>query len=54
MFSSQAESQALLLPTLDANGNKLIDPTNTNKYLLEQLDNTNGNVLPGFGFIVDF
>lgn len=54
MFSSQAESQALLLPTLDANGTKIIDPSNANKYVLEQIDNTNGNVLPGFGFIVDF
>ena len=54
MFSSQAESQALLLPTLDADGAKVIDPSNANKYVLEQIDNTNGNVLPGFGFIIDF
>ena len=54
MFSSQAESQALLLPTLDANGAKIVDPSNANNYVLEQIDNTNGNVLPGFGFIIDF
>ncbi len=52
--SSQAEQQAILLPTLDANGNKIIDPANANRYVLEELEQSNGNVLPRFGFVVDF
>jgi hypothetical protein len=54
LLSSQADAQSVLLPSLDASGNKVIDATNSNKYVLEELDRTNGNVLPGFGFIVDF
>jgi hypothetical protein len=54
LLSSQADAQSVLIPTLDANGNKIIDATNSNKYVLEELDRTSGNVLPRFGFIVDF
>ena len=54
LLSSQADVQSVLLPTLDANGNKIIDATNSNKYVLEELDRTNGSVLPRFGFIIDF
>ena len=54
LLSSQADAQSVLIPTLDAGGNKIIDATNTSKYVLEELDRTNGSVLPRFGFIVDF
>ncbi len=54
LLSSQADAQSVLIPTLDAGGNKIIDATNSNKYVLEELDRTNGSVLPRFGFIVDF
>ena len=54
LLSSQADVQSVLLPILDANGNKIIDATNSNKYVLEELDRTNGSVLPRFGFIIDF
>lgn len=54
LFSSQADAQSVLLPTLDTNGNKVIDAANSNKYVLEELDRTNGSILPAFGFIVDF
>ncbi|WKD84854.1 hypothetical protein KCTC32516_00188 [Polaribacter huanghezhanensis] len=54
LFSSQADVLSVLLPTLDANGNKVTDATDSNKYVLEKLDRTNGSALPGFGFIVDF
>uniref|UniRef100_UPI0040482E67 TonB-dependent receptor n=1 Tax=Polaribacter sp. TaxID=1920175 RepID=UPI0040482E67 len=54
LFSSQADVLSILLPTLDANGNKITDPNNANKYVLEEIDRTNGSVLPGFGFILDF
>ena len=54
LLSSQAEAQDVLIPTFDSNGNKVIDPSNSNRYVLEELDRTSGNVLPRFGFIVDF
>lgn len=54
LLSSQAEAQDVLIPTLDANGNKVIDASNSNRYVLEELDRTSGNILPRFGFIVDF
>ncbi|MDG1529529.1 MAG: TonB-dependent receptor [Polaribacter sp.] len=54
VLSSQADVQSVLLPTLDAGGNKIVDATNPNRYVLEELDRTNGSILPGFGFIVDF
>lgn len=54
VLSSQADVQSVLLPTLDAGGNKIVDATNSNRYVLEELDRTNGSILPGFGFIVDF
>jgi hypothetical protein len=54
MLSSQADAQSVLIPSLDSNGNKIINATNSNKYVLEELDRSSGNILPGFGFIVDF
>ena len=54
LLSSKSISQSFLLPTLDANGNKVIDPSDNSKYVLEELENSSGNVLPRFGFIVDF
>ena len=54
VLSSQADAQSVLLPTLDANGNKIVDANNSSKYVLEELDRTNGSILPGFGFILDF
>lgn len=54
MLSSQANTQSILLPTIDTNGNKIVDASNSAKYVLEELDRTSGNILPGFGFIIDF
>jgi hypothetical protein len=54
LLSSQADAQSVLLPILDANGNKVINVADSSKYVLEELDRTNGSVLPRFGFIVDF
>ena len=54
ILSSQADAQSVLIPSLDSNGNKIINATNSNKYVLEELDRSSGNILPGFGFIVDF
>jgi len=54
VLASKTTTQSFLLPSLDANGNKLTDPNDANRYLLEDIENSSGNVLPGFGFIVDF
>ena len=43
-----------LIPSIDENGNRIIDPSNNSKYILEDIENSSGNVLPRFGFIIDF
>lgn len=54
LYGSKAIGQSYILPRLDANGNKLINPNDATKYVLEEVENSSGNVLPRFGVIVDF
>ena len=54
LLASTAPQQGFLIPEVDADGNRLINPTDPDRYLLELIDSTSGNVLPGFGFIFDF
>jgi hypothetical protein len=54
LLNSQAIEQPFLTPVLDANNNPQIDPNNASKYILEEIENTNGTLLPRVGFIVDF
>ncbi|MFD0993072.1 TonB-dependent receptor [Tenacibaculum geojense] len=54
VYASVTQQQSILLPLLDNNGNRIIDPNDNSKYLLEEIDNSDGNALPRFGFIVDF
>jgi hypothetical protein len=54
IFGSEGESQSYLVPIMDANGNRVIDPLDDTKYLLEEVENTSGTILPRFGIIVDF
>lgn len=54
VLASKSNGQSFLLPTVDANGNKVINANDSSKYVLEEVESTSGNVLPGFGFIVDF
>ncbi len=54
VLASKSNGQSFLLPTLDANGNKVINANDSSRYVLEEVESTSGNVLPGFGFIVDF
>ncbi|NVK53048.1 MAG: TonB-dependent receptor [Flavobacteriaceae bacterium] len=54
LTASKSTSQSLLLPILDSNGNRVDDPNDASKYQLEEIENSSGNVLPGFGFILDF
>lgn len=52
--ASKTNAQSFLLPALDGNGNKIINTSNSTKYVLEEIENSSGNVLPRFGFIIDF
>jgi hypothetical protein len=54
VLAGEAIEQPYLIPTLDANGNKIIDANNSSKYVLESVENTSGTVLPRFGVIFDF
>lgn len=54
LLISEIEQQSFLIPKQDANGNNLIDPSDNTRYILEEIDNSDGNILPRFGFIVDF
>ena len=54
IFGSEGESQSYLIPITDAEGNRVIDPNDSSKYLLEEIENTSGTVLPRFGVIIDF
>lgn len=54
VLAGEAIEQPYLIPTLDANGNKIIDADNNAKYVLESVKNTSGTVLPRFGVIFDF
>lgn len=54
VFASVTQQRPILLVQQDANGNNLINPTDNTRYLLEQLDNSDGNAIPRIGLIVDF
>ena len=54
ILGSEAQQQSFLIPQTDADGNSLIDPADSSKYLLEEVDNTSGTVLPKIGVIIDF
>ncbi|MFO7672343.1 MAG: TonB-dependent receptor, partial [Lutibacter sp.] len=54
VLAGEAIEQPYLIPTLDQNGNKVIDSNNSSKYVLESIENTSGTVLPRFGIILDF
>lgn len=54
LTASKSNAQSILLPSLDANGNKVINANDSSRYVLEEIENSGGNVLPRFGFIVDF
>ncbi len=54
VLAGEAIEQPYLIPTVDANGNKIIDSNDDSKYVLESIENTSGTVLPRFGLIVDF
>lgn len=54
ILGSEITQQPYLIPVKDQSGNNIIDPSDPTKYLLEEVENTSGNVLPRFGLIMDF
>ena len=53
LYNSETITQSYLTPSVDENGVRIINTT-TNTYNLEEIENSSGNVLPRFGFILDF
>ncbi|GGK56969.1 MULTISPECIES: TonB-dependent receptor [Flavobacteriaceae] len=54
IYRSEFSSQSYLIPIQDTNGNNIVNPSDNSKYILEEIENTSGNVLPSFGIILDF
>ena len=54
LYNFQAETPPSLLVIRDNNGNKVIDPSDPNRYLLKQISNTTGTVLPTIGLQFEF
>lgn len=54
LYAATVPQRSFLIPEVDENGNKVIDPADSTRYVLEEVESTSGNVLPGFGFIFDF
>ena len=53
LYNFQAETPPSLI-VLRNNGNKIIDPTDPNRYLLKQINNTTGTILPTIGLQIEF
>ncbi len=54
IYASSNPSQPYLMPQIDENGKRIINPDNSSQYLLDEVDNSIGRVLPSIGFVVDF
>ena len=53
VYAFQADQPPQLIQQTDANGNPLINPTDPNRYLVEEVANTTGTVIPSFGIVVE-
>lgn len=53
IYASSSKQQPFLIPVEDENG-RVTDPNNSSKYVLEEVESTNGRALPRIGVIVDF
>ncbi|RXP63323.1 TonB-dependent receptor [Lutibacter sp. HS1-25] len=54
ILATQTVEQPYLLAQTDADGNYLVDPADNTRYLMEEIANDSGNILPRFGVIIDF
>ena len=53
IYASSSKQRPFLLPIEDQNG-RVIDPNDSSRYLLEEVESTTGRALPRIGVIVDF
>ncbi|MDO6743586.1 TonB-dependent receptor [Tenacibaculum soleae] len=53
IYASSSKQRPSLLPLEDENG-RISDPSDNNRYLLEEIESTSGRALPQIGVIVDF
>ncbi|WP_375584369.1 carboxypeptidase-like regulatory domain-containing protein [Cyclobacterium xiamenense] len=53
-YNFQAEQQADLVPQRDDQGQLLVDPQDPSRYLLREVPNPAGTVLPTIGLIIEF
>lgn len=54
VYGYVTELPPYLTPELDGNGDPLIDPTDPSRYVMKQIMNEAGNVLPSIGVMIDF
>ena len=54
LYNFQAETPPSLIVLRDNNGNKLVDPNDPSRYLLKEISNTTGTVLPTIGLQFEF
>jgi hypothetical protein len=54
IYGSESIQQPYLIPSVDENGNRVIDANDSSRYVLEEIENNSGTVLPRFGVIIDF
>lgn len=53
IYASSSDQQPFLLPIEDQNG-RVTDPSDNSRYLLEEIENSSGRLLPSIGVILDF
>ncbi|SED55396.1 TonB-dependent Receptor Plug Domain [Tenacibaculum sp. MAR_2010_89] len=54
VYASSSDRQPFLLPQEDGNGQRLTDPSDSSRYLLEEVESSSGRAIPRIGVIVDF
>lgn len=54
IYGAQSQEQPILIAQTDENGNRIINPDQPDSYLMEELENSSGTVLPTIGIIFDF
>lgn len=54
IYNYQIQEQSILTTQKDESGNSIVDPSDTSRYLIEELKSTAGLLLPTIGIILDF
>jgi len=54
LYGKEVNSQSYLIPSTDGNGDKVINESDDTKYVLEEIENSSGTILPRIGVIIDF